>query len=252
MRDHNFIVFLLCVVLISSCASKSKIVYLQNSKNIDLPDYKEYTLAVDDILKIDILSSNDIQFVSSELKPQNGIINNKENLLYNGYKIDVNGFIDFPDIGVIKAIGMTVNELKKYIHDKLVFSEIFLNPIIDIKILNTHFTILGEVKNPGRYEYLGNNLNIFEAIGFAGDLTINGKRSNVKILREIGDNLITEIDLTNPDFIEDENFQIFSGDIIIISPNSARIKNAGIIGNSGTLLSLLSFILSSIIVINSN
>lgn len=252
MRDHNFIVFLLCVVLISSCASKSKIVYLQNSKNIDLPDYKEYTLAVDDILKIDILSSNDIQFVSSELKPQNGFINNKENLLYNGYKIDVNGFIDFPDIGVIKAIGMTVNELKKYIHDKLVFSEIFLNPIIDIKILNTHFTILGEVKNPGRYEYLGNNLNIFEAIGFAGDLTINGKRSNVKILREIGDNLITEIDLTNPDFIEDENFQIFSGDIIIISPNSARIKNAGIIGNSGTLLSLLSFILSSIIVINSN
>ena len=252
MRDHNFIVFLLCVVLISSCASKSKIVYLQNSKNIDLPDYKEYTLAVDDILKIDILSSNDIQFVSSELKPQNGFINNKENLLYNGYKIDVNGFIDFPDIGVIKAIGMTVNELKKYIHDKLVFSEIFLNPIIDIKILNTHFTILGEVKNPGRYEYLGNNLNIFEAIGFAGDLTINGKRSNVKILREIGDNLITEIDLTNPDFIKDENFQIFSGDIIIISPNSARIKNAGIIGNSGTLLSLLSFILSSIIVINSN
>ena len=38
-------------------------------------------------------------------------------------------------------------------------------------------------------------------------------------------------------------------DIIIVDPNSNRIKNAGIIGNSGTLLSLLSFLLSSIILI---
>ena len=38
--------------------------------------------------------------------------------------------------------------------------------------------------------------------------------------------------------------------IIIINPNTTKVKNAGIIGNSGTLLSLLSFILTSIIVIN--
>ena len=88
----------------------------------------------------------------------------------------------------------------------------------------------------------------------AGDLTINGRRDNVKLIREIGDKRnVFSYDLTSSNILESENFQIFSGDLIIVSPNSSRIKNAGIIGNSGTLISLLSFILSSIIIIsNSN
>jgi len=45
-------------------------------------------------------------------------------------------------------------------------------------------------------------------------------------------------------------FQVVSGDVIIVNQNSTRVKNAGIIGNSGTLLSLLSFLLSSIIIIS--
>ena len=118
-------------------------------------------------------------------------------------------------------------------------------------MLNSYFTILGEVNNPGRYEYVKNNMNILEAIGIAGDLTINGKRVDIKVLRDDGNKKsISSIDLTKSSFLENDNFQIFSGDIIIVNPNSTRIKNAGIIGNSGTLLSLLSFILSSIIVIS--
>ena len=60
--------------------------------------------------------------------------------------------------------------------------------------------------------------------------------------------VISKYQNTKSNFIN-EYFQIFSGDIIIVNPNRSRIKNAGIIGNSGTLLSLLSFLLSSIIVI---
>ena len=51
-------------------------------------------------------------------------------------------------------------------------------------MLNGHFTVLGEVNNPGRYTYLSNNINVFEAIGMAGDLTINGQRKDVKLIRE--------------------------------------------------------------------
>ena len=88
-------------------------------------------------------------------------------------------------------------------------------------------------------------------VAIAGDLTINGKRESVKLLREINGKLkIFEIDLTNVKFLTENFFQISSGDILIVDPNSSRIKNAGVIGNSGTLLSLLSFILSSIIVIS--
>ena len=49
---------------------------------------------------------------------------------------------------------------------------------------------------------------------------------------------VISIDLTSAEFIINDNFQIFSGDLIIVSPNNSRVKNAGIIGNSGTLISL--------------
>ena len=82
-------------------------------------------------------------------------------------------------------------------------------------------------------------------------MTINGVRNSVKVIRNESDGKkVYEIDLTSINANQSPFFQIFSGDIIIVNPNSARVKNAGIIGNSGTLLSLLSFILSSIIVIS--
>ena len=128
-----------------------------------------------------------------------------------------------------------------------------MNPKIDIKLVNSYFTILGEVKNPGRYDFLQNNLNIIEAVGLAGDLTINGKRNDIRLIRDYhGEKKVFTVDFTNTEFISSDNFQVFSGDIIIINPNTTRVKNAGIIGNSGTLLSLLSFILTSIIVISNN
>ena len=53
--------------------------------------------------------------------------------------------------------------------------------------------------------------------------------------------LVFSIDITNLDFIKSKAFQIFSGDIIVVNPNNInRVKNAGIIGNSGTLLTPLS------------
>ena len=173
-------------------------------------------------------------------------------MIFNGYQVDIDGNINFPVVGKIKVQGLTINELKSYILNDIENErDLLVNPSIDIKILNSHFTVLGEVNQPGKYNFVENNLNILEALGIAGDLTINGKRESVKLLREINGKLkIFEIDLTNVKFLTENFFQISSGDILIVDPNSSRIKNAGVIGNSGTLLSLLSFILSSIIVIS--
>ena len=63
---------------------------------------------------------------------------------------------------------------------------------------------------------------------------------------------INSIDITSSEFLKSKKFQIFPGDIIIVNANNARVKNAGIVGNFGNLLSVLSFILSTIIVISNN
>ena len=214
---------------------------------------EQYRIKVDDIFKIDIKS----QLLDNDLtqgieKSVNNSAASKENYLYNGYQVDINGKILIPSVGIVKAESLTIEELRKKIIDLLVSNQVYTDPIVDIKMLNSHFTIIGEVNFPGRHEFLKNSLNIFEAIGIAGDLTINGNRKDIRIIRNIDSTLkISKLDLTKNVFEQKIN-QIYSGDIIIVNPNSTRVKNAGIIGNSGTLLSLLSFLLSSIIVISSN
>lgn len=238
--------------LFFSCGSKKDIYYLQDLKEKDSLNvyYSEYKIKIDDVLKIDI--SADIPESTLIFKnPSITNSNNKESLLYNGYQVSTKGYITFPFLGEIFVKGFTISELKKYIRDLIIQDDLINSPTVDVKLLNANFTILGEVNMPGRYEFFKNNINILEAIGIAGDLTINGKRNDIKLIRFNNDSkTVYNIDLTNSSFFEDSVMQIFSGDIIIVNPNTTRVKNAGIIGNSGTLLSLLSFILSSIIVIN--
>tara|TARA_B100001063_G_C16724462_1_gene535504 strand:+ start:478 stop:1137 length:660 start_codon:yes stop_codon:yes gene_type:complete len=213
-------------------------------------NYDDYKIKIDDIIRINI------KIPEEQSLFKNGINQNiqnvsKESSKLEGFQVDSDGFLNLPFLGRKIVLGLTMNELSNFLKNEIENRGILINPIIDLKLVNANFTILGEVNNPGKHEFLENNLNILEAIGFAGDLTINGKRNNITLIREKNNKRTTvQIDLTSTEIFSSPYFQIFSGDIIIVNPNTTRIKNAGIIGNSGTLLSLLSFVLSSIIVIN--
>jgi len=252
MDFKKICILIISLVVVFSCSSKKKIIYMQGIDNNTLTSVKfqEYKLKVDDILKIDINpKSFDLKSVSANSSQNN--YNSKEIMLLNGYNVDYNGYIDVPEIGKFKVDGLTLSEVKEYLYNYLNDNKIFIEPIIDLKLLNGSFTVLGEVNNPGTFEFISNNFNILEALGYAGDLKIDGKRTDIKLIRESQKKFdVYSIDLTKSDFFEGDAFQVLPGDIIVVNPNPTRVKNAGIIGNSGTLLSLLSFILSSIIVIN--
>jgi len=255
MKSLNLIFSLFILFVFTNCATKKDILYIQDIDSINEYSiiYEQYKVKVDDILRIDVGSDNPEIMLVFGSNSNNITSNNKETLLYSGFQVNSKGFIDFPNLGKISVIGKTIEQIRDNIYNQIVEKDILINPFVDVKLLNTHFTILGEVSSPGRYEYLKNNLNILEAIGIAGDLTINGDRKEIKILRNIqSETKVFSIDLTKSNFFQEEAFQIISGDIIIVNPNSNKIKNAGIIGNSGTLLSLLSFLLSSIIVISNS
>ena len=255
MVHKNYYIFLL-LIMILSCSSKKNILYLQDSNENLSYDYtfEDYKIKVDDILKIDLITMINLESIIPEAKLLNNSTNkditSRESMIFNGYQVNTSGNIIYPQLGEIKVAGKSINELRLLLSNLVENKLDIINPDIDIKILNLHYTILGEVSKPGRYEYIKNNLNLLEAIGIAGDLTINGERKEVKIIRSQNNQKnIISVDLTKSEILISE-FQIFSGDIIIVNPNTTRVKNAGIIGNSGTLLSLLSFLLSSIIVIN--
>ena len=248
-----YILLISLFTIISSCTSKRDILYMQdiNSSSVFDNKMKEQLIIFGDILDITIKSKEPETLIPLSESTGSGNINqNRETLILKGYTVDIEGHIEYPEIGKIKVIGLSTNQVGSLISEKLTTFEILSNPYVNVKILNSNFTILGEVSKPGKYYFDEPNLNILQAVGMAGDLTINAVRENIKIIRNIDDRqMIFDVDFTSSDFLQSASYQIFSGDIIIVNPNTNRVKNAGIIGNSGTLLSLLSFLLSSIIVI---
>lgn len=249
----RFIYILLIVFLIFSCSSKKNILYIQESDNFSKTstNYSDYKLKIDDILKIEISSENPESLISSSDFNTPKSFNNREMMMFDGYSVDSNGKIYISSLGSFNILGLTIQEVKLKIEKRIVETGFLTSSNVDVKMLNSQFTVIGEVNSPGRYFYDQNNLNILEAIGMAGDLTINGNRDDIKIIRETNQNqIIHSVDITTTNFLTSDKYQIISGDIIVVNPNNSRVKNAGIIGNSGTLLSLLTFILSSIIVIS--
>ena len=247
----TILVFLISFVLIFSCSTKKDIIYLHNSSDSISTDIKfdNYLIKSGDILRIRLVAASlELSQTSNFDKNQN-----RESLILDGFHVDSDGFITYPQIGKVYIQGSTISEAESLIFKKLFEKQIVTDySNLKVTLLNSSFSILGEVNNPGKYYFDEiNKLSLIQAISMAGDLTITGKRKDVKLIRFIDNKYIThKIDLTSDDFLTNKNHQIFSGDIIIVNPNTNRVKNAGIIGNSGTLLSLLSFLLSSIIIIS--
>lgn len=255
MKLVNIINILILSICIFSCSTKKNVVYMQD---MDLEiDYNfplnEHIISSRDILKISLKTQNPENLLSLEKGAQTTSFNQtRESLIFSvGIKVDNAGFIDYPELGKIKASGLKTTQLSEVISSMLTTSDVLIEPIVEVKVLNLNFTVIGEVNRPGNY-FFDSEINLLQALGMAGDLTITGKRDDVKLIRIKNDEKkVLSVDLTKSNFLVSESFQIYSGDVIIVNPNTNRVKNAGIIGNSGTLLSLLSFILSTIIITRS-
>lgn len=253
MKIRYFTLLLILLFFYFGCSSKKDIVYLQDIDNTKLDKlvFNDHIVKSDDILKIDVNSSNPELVVNFNSTASNFNLNNVDIVKINGYKVDNEGFINFPTLGMLNVNGLKLKQIEDLIYKLLFDSGQLINHTVKISLVNARFTALGEVNKPGTYYFYENNMSILEALGLAGDLTINGVRDDVKLIRNInGERVVYNIDLTSSEYLNDiKLLQIISGDVIIVSPNNTRVKNAGIIGNSGTLISLLSFLLSSIIVI---
>ena len=243
------------LIFIFSCSSKKDILFLQNTSSISEYDIKfsDIKIKPNDILRIKVSSRSPELASLFNFYQSQSTSNNLQTYQIDGFMVSSEGFVKLPSLDPVYVKDLTTNQASNEIETKLRDQGLLTNSTVDVKIVNSYFTVLGEVNSPGRYNFLKNDLNIFQAIGMAGDLTINGKRDDIRILRKIDSKIVVvNTNLTSDKIFSSENFQILPGDVIIVNPNNARVKNAGIIGNAGNLLSVLSFLLSSIILITSN
>jgi len=98
--------------------------------------------------------------------------------------INEDGTITLPDIGPIKAVGLTTGELETAITTNYVPR--FLNHLSVTVTAGTRvYYVRGEVKAPGRQEYVG-EITVTKAITSAGDFTDFANPSKVILTRSNG------------------------------------------------------------------
>lgn len=150
------------------------------------------------------------------------------------YTVAPDGTIDFPVLGKLKIEGMTRSELAGFIKGELMGKELVKDPVVTVEFLNIGFSVMGEVNNAGRFDINKDQLNILEALSLAGDLTIQGQRENVAVVRTDKDGVHTyRVDLTN--FVEltkSPAYYIRQGDVIYVEPNGVRKRQATVNGNN--------------------
>jgi polysaccharide export outer membrane protein len=120
-------------------------------------------------------------------------------------------------IGNIFVKGKTLPEVSITIKDSLY--HILNQPIVTVKLVNRYISVLGDVRSPGHYSFSQEKLSIYDAIGYAGDITDYGDRNHVILVRnENGQNIRANLDLTKSDILASDYYYLRPNDIVYVKP----------------------------------
>jgi len=240
----NFLfTFFISLILLTSCSTKKDILYFKDidSNNHDKNIYLAGQIQPNDILSVIISSS------SSELAQLYNLNQDQKqnSSAFPGYLVNLEGKITIPVLGKITVSGLTLEELEIEVFKKLVDGKHLTEPIVTVRLMNAKFTVLGEVAKPGTYTFSEQNISLLQALGYAGDLTINGKRQNILLIREENNaKTYLTIDMTSKNWFGSPTYYIKPNDVIYVNPNGPKVKSAGYIGNLGTFISAVSVVIS--------
>jgi polysaccharide export outer membrane protein len=238
-------------VLFGSCASNSKIVYMNNAEQGQSGTLVKYenVLQPDDKLAIIVTADEpalaapfNLIYVSLQSNQLNNVNNNDA---LTSYLIDQKGEIDFPGVGKVKLAGLTRIEAEKKIKD--ILSKQIQNPGVNLRVINFKVSVSGEVVRPGPVVVNGDRITILEALSAVGDLTIYGKRKEIMIIREKeGVKTIGYVDITDKDIINSPYYYLCQNDVIYVKPNKTKV-NSSVIGPNLTVgISAISLIVTII------
>ena len=254
MRKSIFII--VSFLMMSSCTSKRNITYLNGVDkylNTNIITHKiPYTIQPDDVLRIEIRSIvPEAAIVYNRISNQTNTATNLNLLQLEGYPVSSDYTINFPVLGTLDVKGPTL-ELEKKITKLLLDGGHLVSPTVSVRLLNSKFTVLGEVNQSGTYTFIDRNLTLLQALGYAGDLTISGKRNDITLIREInGIRSVKKLDITSNTILDNSAYYIRNNDVIIVNPNYNRIKSAGFIGSPQSIASISSILLSiTLLIIN--
>jgi len=222
----RLIFLLLFAGFFSSCIPHDKLMYVQDETTAYL---KSEYLKIRPIKRIQPYDNLYIKVLSIE--EETARIFSNETSLSGGmdinlisYTVNEAGKVDFPFLGEIELRNLTLEEAKDKIEEEL--SQYLSNTSITIKFVNSDITVLGEVRNQGQFPYFKDQINVFQALGYAGGMTDYGDKSRITLIREKnGVYNYFIVNLTDKSIIESDYFYMQPNDVIIVEPIKTKFRN---------------------------
>jgi len=261
MNIRNLLLALIASLLLVACNASKEVPYMRNIDEIPIAALSEavaqagdFSIKPGDMLQITVSATNEdvvapfnkIQYVSS------GISTNMGDRAVVFYLVDDDGNIDFPVVGKLHIVGMTKASVEKYITSMIYPKYITEMPVVECRIENFRIFCLGEFNHGGVVSATNGRLNLIEAIAMAGDLTFQGRRDNILLIRtdSNGQRTVKRININDANFISSPEFHLQQNDILYVEPNKYKARSVWsvppvysfAIGALGTAMSIFTFI----------
>jgi len=149
------------------------------------------------------------------------------------YTVDSNGDIDFPVLGKVHIEGMSKENLATYIKNEIITKNLIKDPTVTVEFKNLTISVLGEVKQPGLFNIDRSNITLLDGLSMAGDITIYGKRENIKVIRK--ENNVQKFYTVNlcsaKNLYSSPVYYLQQNDVIYVEPNKTRARQSTVNGN---------------------
>lgn len=219
------------VVCLSSCVTNKNIHYIQSTRLEESYTLAEgqvdtFILSPEDRLEIDVRSAE---------KVLTEIFNPLNDARERRFTINEDGNIMLPLTGEIKLTGLTVSQAQQKIKEEL--SKYLKDPYVSVNLVEFSVSVLGEVQNPGRYDFSGTKRHtIFELIAMAGDLRLFADREIIMIRKETDGLRRYKIDLASEDIFLSPLYYLLPDDQIYV-----RSSKKSFIPNNWKAINVLLF-----------
>lgn len=232
MEKEKIVMLLLAVGLLCSCSSRKSFVYLQDMRmgeSYPFDTKHEAVIHRDDRLSITVsckqaelalpfnIQAGSIRVSETgDVTPSSSTTGSTQT---QGYRVDVDGNIDFPILGKLHMEGLTVNKATELIKRRIIEGNYIKDPLVSIEFLNFKYTVLGAVGHNGTFTVNGDRITLLEAIANAGDVTPRARLDRVAVIREIGDERqIVLHDLRSRHLFNSPCFYLQQNDIVYVEP----------------------------------
>jgi polysaccharide export outer membrane protein len=177
-------------------------------------------------------------------------LNTQQSASVQTYLVDRDGNISFPVFGRINVVGKSCRELAADLESRI---EAYASgSTVQVIIDGYQVSLLGEVNQPGMFQFIKDRTTLLDLISYGGDLTIYGDRTNVLLIRETPEGTVYKrFDLTKAETLSCPEFYLQQHDIVYVEPILTRRKTADFDTMKQYNLSFVSTVVSCVSVLAS-